>query len=329
MKFWFRHRLSIPALLLMPLSGLVWLVTRYRYRNRNQSSYPVPVVVIGNLTVGGTGKTPTIIWLVSLLQQQGFSTAVVSRGYRAAPTRDYPVLVNGSDTAASVGDEPKLIAQKTSAVVMIDPERHRAIEYLCALPSAQRPDVIISDDGMQHYRMSRDVEILMFDTLRGLGNGLLLPAGPLREPACRLKSVDFVLAKHSGPCEPDLPYFLASEKTGLAMDGQGIELPLQRVCIHTAIGNAESFRQTVTALGYDVVDVIAYRDHDVLPLEPLLRSELPILTTEKDAIKLTQWPESVYVLPYALDYDPEVTESILTRIKELIDEKRHHHSRAL
>ena len=329
MKFWYRQRLSSLALLLLPLSALVWCVSRYRYRHRNQASYPIPVVVVGNLTVGGTGKTPTLIWLINTLKREHHKVAVVSRGYRAKPTRDFPVMLDATDTAETIGDEPALIAQSTQAMVVIDPDRHRAVEFLCQLPADQRPDVIVSDDGMQHCRMARDLEILMYDTLRGLGNGCLIPAGPLRESSKRLSTVDLVLAKQQGPQLPDRAVEIARERIALAVNSKGASLPIQPVNLHTAIGNAESFQRTAESVGYSINRVEAYRDHDKLPLEPIQRSDLPVLTTEKDAVKLTSWPENVYVLPYELEYSPETATFLLNRIQELIDEKRRHHSRSL
>ncbi|EAR09766.1 tetraacyldisaccharide 4'-kinase [Reinekea blandensis] len=329
MKFWYRQRISFLALLLLPLSALVWCVSRYRYRHRNQNTYPIPVVVVGNLTVGGTGKTPTIIWLINTLQRHHYKVAVVSRGYRAKPTRSYPVLADYTDTAETIGDEPALIAQSTQAMVVIDPDRHRAVQFLCDLPAGQRPDVIVSDDGMQHYRMARDIEILMYDTLRGLGNGCLIPAGPLRESSQRLSSVSLVLAKQQGPQLPESAIEVAQEVIALAKNREGVELPRQTVNIHTAIGNAESFQRTAESVGYTVNRTVAYRDHDKLPLEPIQRSDFPVLTTEKDAVKLSSWPDNVYVLPYELKYGPETAHFLLHRIQELIDEKRRHHSRTL
>lgn len=329
MTFWYRTGLSFPALLLLPLSGLVWLITRIRYRHRNRKPYLFPVLVVGNLTVGGTGKTPTILWLISLLQRHGYRVAVVSRGYRARPDRPYPVTLLPKDTPVQVGDEPKLIQQKTGVTVVIDPNRHRAVQSLEALSPENRPDVVISDDGLQHHAMYRDYEILMIDAQRGFGNGRLLPAGPLRESASRMQTVDMVLAKHAGEYATKWQLSVGQSVVDLAENKSGERLAPQPVNLHSAIGNIDSFRQTAEQLGYRVQQQLSYRDHDCLPIEPILQSDLPVLTTEKDAVKLKSAPDNLYVLPFALDYGHTVAEAILARIKELTDEKSRHHSRTL
>ena len=147
----------------------------------------VPVVVVGNVTVGGTGKTPTVIALVQALRSAGFTPGVVSRGYGAKITQ--PTLVTPTSNAAQAGDEPLLIARRTGAPVFVCPDRVAAAEALC---NAHRDvDVIVSDDGLQHYRLERDAEIVVFDHRLG-GNGFLLPAGPLREPLSRKRDATLI-----------------------------------------------------------------------------------------------------------------------------------------
>lgn len=329
MNFWYRPTVSVPALLLLPLSGLVWLVAKFKRATRNLSAYSTPVIVVGNLTVGGTGKTPTIVWLVRQLQAQNYKVAVVSRGYKAIPNRSFPILLTDADSARNVGDEPKLIQRKTGAEVVIDPDRNRAVEFLLNQAADFKPDVIVSDDGLQHYRMYRDLEILMVDAQRGFGNGLLLPAGPLREPANRRNNLEFVFAKQAGIWSEKLRLICAEECTQLAANSAGELLQPQSVNLHSAIGNVESFRSTAEALGYVVQDIQSYRDHDLLPLDPIYASSLPVLTTEKDAIKLQVQPDNLYVLPYDLDYGDVAAKQLITRIKEIVDEKNRHHTRSL
>ena len=145
----------------------------------------MPVVVVGNLTAGGNGKTPVVIWLVERLQQQGLRVGVVSRGYGGKAER-YPLLLTPDTTTREAGDEPVLIAQRTGAPVAVSPVRREAVR---ALLSAHPLDLIITDDGLQHYALARDIEIVVVDGERRFGNGWWLPAGPMRERAGRLRQL--------------------------------------------------------------------------------------------------------------------------------------------
>ncbi|MDX1473985.1 MAG: tetraacyldisaccharide 4'-kinase [Reinekea sp.] len=326
MKFWYHSKLTIAALLLMPFSLITLIVSLFKRKFRSRHSYAVPVVVIGNLTVGGTGKTPTIIWLVNLLQSRDYRVAVVSRGYGAKPNQSFPILIADQHSAFEVGDEPTLIRNKTSADVVIDPDRDRAVRYLSELPLGQRPDVIISDDGMQHYRMARDIEILMIDPLRGFGNGLLLPAGPLRELPSRLRSVDYVLAKQKGPELPEGVVHTASVKTDMPINAQGEILAATQVHLCSAIGNIQSFIDTMIAVGFSVKVVHDFRDHQRLPDRVLSDKRLPIVVTEKDFVKLLAPADHIYFLPYGLEYSDEFKRELLTRIEGVFHEKSSHYS---
>lgn len=158
-----------------------WL--RRAWLKGRQQPLSVPVIVVGNLTVGGVGKTPLVIALAHYLTQKGLRVGIVSRGY-GAKIRTFPHCVQQGDTATLVGDEPKLLALKTGCPVVIAPKRLQAVQYLLEHYHSQ---VIISDDGLQHYAMPRTVEIVVVDGMRGMGSGLCLPAGPLRESERRLQ----------------------------------------------------------------------------------------------------------------------------------------------
>lgn len=180
--------------LLLPLSwlyGLVSGVIRLSYRLGWQKAWraPVPVVVVGNLTAGGNGKTPVVIWLVEQLQQRGIRVGVVSRGYGGKAER-YPLVLDDRTSTAQAGDEPVLIHQRTGAPVAVAPLRSDAVK---ALLSAHDLQMIVTDDGLQHYKLARDREIVVIDGVRRFGNGWWLPAGPMRERASRLQSVDAVI----------------------------------------------------------------------------------------------------------------------------------------
>ena len=187
--------------LLLPLSWLYGLVSGairlcYKLKLKRAWRAPVPVVVVGNLTAGGNGKTPVVVWLVEQLQQRGIRVGVVSRGY-GGKAESYPLLLSADTTTAQAGDEPVLIYQRTGAPVAVSPVRSDAVKAILA----QHPDVqiIVTDDGLQHYRLARDVEIVVIDGVRRFGNGWWLPAGPMRERAGRLKLVDAVIVNGGVP----------------------------------------------------------------------------------------------------------------------------------
>lgn len=186
------------ALLLAPLSWVFCLVSMLRrkgYQSRllQVTRLPVPVIVVGNISVGGTGKTPLVVWLVHFLRQAGYSPAVVSRGYGgrgAGGAHPWPQRVTPDSDATVVGDEAVLLARRCGCPMAVAPKRVTAARMVS---ENDRCDVIICDDGLQHYALARDIEIAVVDGMRGFGNGYCLPAGPLREPPSRLKSVDFVV----------------------------------------------------------------------------------------------------------------------------------------
>ena len=175
-------------------SLLFWLISQLRHALfclGIKSSYraPKPVIIVGNLSVGGNGKTPVVVWLVEELKKRGLRVGVISRGY-GGKSKTYPLFVTENTRPIEGGDEPVLIAKRTNAPVVISPNRQQAIELLL---SQAECDIIVSDDGLQHYKLQRDLEIVVMDAERALGNGFVLPAGPLRELPSRLKSVDFVI----------------------------------------------------------------------------------------------------------------------------------------
>ncbi|MDU7099681.1 MAG: tetraacyldisaccharide 4'-kinase, partial [Enterobacter sp.] len=203
-------------LLLLPLSwlyGLVSGIIRLLYRLGVKRAWraPVPVVVVGNLTAGGNGKTPVVIWLVEQLQKRGIRPGVVSRGY-GGKAAHYPLLLTAETTTAEAGDEPVLIFQRTGAPVAVSPVRSDAVRALLAEHAVQ---IIITDDGLQHYALARDKEIVVIDGVRRFGNGWWLPAGPMRERASRLKSVDAVIVNGGEAKTGEIPMHL---QPGLAIN---------------------------------------------------------------------------------------------------------------
>ena len=247
---------------------------------------PVPLVVVGNITVGGTGKTPLILWLIEHCQRKGLRVGVVSRGYGATPPQ-FPWRVSAEQSAAQAGDEPLLIVQRTGVPLMIDPDRSRAVKALLASESL---DLILSDDGMQHYRLARDLELVLIDNARGLGNGRCLPAGPLREPVERLQSVDAVL--YNGACsDPQGGFAFELKPTALINLLTGERQPLdyfpaeQALHAVAGIGNPQRFFTTLETLHWRPI-AHAFADHALYSAEALsFTPQLPVVMTEKDAVK--------------------------------------------
>jgi tetraacyldisaccharide 4'-kinase len=281
-----------PALgLLRPLEWLYRTVVqrkRARFLAGEGEIYraPVPVVVVGNITVGGTGKTPMILWLIEHCRRQGLRVGVVSRGYGAQPPQ-LPWRVRADQTASVAGDEPLLIVQRSDVPLMIDPDRGRAV---AALLAAEPLDLILSDDGLQHYRLARDLELVLIDAARGLGNRHCLPAGPLREPVERLQSVDALLY-NGASSDPQEGYGFTLRPRTLVNLRSGQQFPLSHFpagqALHAVagIGNPQRFFNTLEGLHWRPV-AHAFADHAPYSAELLSFSpELPVLMTEKDAVK--------------------------------------------
>ncbi|WP_415755024.1 tetraacyldisaccharide 4'-kinase [Pseudomonas leptonychotis] len=281
-----------PALgLLRPLEWLYRTVVqrkRARFLAGEGDIYraPVPVVVVGNITVGGTGKTPMILWLIEHCHRQGLRVGVVSRGYGAQPPQ-LPWRVQVDQTASVAGDEPLLIVQRSGVPLMIDPDRGRAV---AALLAAEPLDLILSDDGLQHYRLARDLELVLIDAARGLGNQHCLPAGPLREPIERLQSVDALLY-NGATHDPQAGYGFTLRPRTLVNLRSGEQRPIshfppgQSLHAVAGIGNPQRFFNTLEGLHWRPV-THAFADHAAYSAELLNFSPtLPLVMTEKDAVK--------------------------------------------
>lgn len=281
-----------PALgLLRPLEWLYRAVVqrkRARFLAGEGEIYraPVPVVVVGNITVGGTGKTPMILWLIEHCRRQGLRVGVVSRGYGAQPPH-WPWRVQADQTASVAGDEPLLIVQRSRVPLVIDPDRSRAVTALLMTESL---DLILSDDGLQHYRLARDLELVLIDAARGLGNRRCLPAGPLREPVERLQSVDALLY-NGAASDPEGGYAFSLQPRALINLRSGEQRPLSHFppgqALHAVagIGNPQRFFNTLEGLHWRPV-AHAFADHAPYSAELLAFSPaLPLVMTEKDAVK--------------------------------------------
>ena len=246
---------------------------------------PVPVIVVGNVSVGGTGKTPFVIWLADQLKQRGRKVGIVTRGYRGKGT-EWPRVVAADSDPEEVGDEPVLLARRTRCPVVAGPDRVACVE---ALLEHMRVDVVLSDDGLQHYRLARAFEIAVVDGLRGMGNGLCLPAGPLREPPSRLQEVDAIVVNgagwgHAGVFRADA----VVTKVYHLKDGAERTLESFRdkpVHAVAGIGNPQRFFDLLLAADLDV-DAHPLEDHAEITLDELTFDEPgAVLITEKDAVK--------------------------------------------
>lgn len=275
--------------LLRPLAALFGWTAAWRRRRLQHAAIPlaVPVIVVGNLSVGGTGKTPFTIWLVQRLREWGFKPGVISRGYGGRAPH-YPFAVGPSCKPTESGDEPLLIAQRTGVPVMVDPDRLAAARALIA----QGVNIIVSDDGLQHYRLARDLEICVVDGQRGFGNAALLPAGPLREPVDRLAEIPLVVVNGGGMNLPHAGRLDMQLRAGLAvpLSGGGDPLRLdrlrgQRVHAVAGIGNPQRFFASLRERGIEVIEHAFPDHHDYAATDLHFNDALPVLMTDKDAIK--------------------------------------------
>lgn len=331
MPFWYTH--SKLAWLLLPFSLLFWLVSQIRralFSLGLKKSYraPKPVVIVGNLSVGGNGKTPVVVWLVEELKKRGLRAGVISRGY-GSKAKQYPLLVTAETNPIEGGDEPVLIAKRTGVPVVISPNRQQAIELLL---QQHECDIIISDDGLQHYKLQRDLEIVVMDAERALGNGFVLPAGPLRELPSRLKTVDIVITNGGKNQFSDavmrlVPHFAinlkTNEKRPLSEFQQGSAI--------AGIGNPQRFFTMLEKLGIQLNQTQAFQDHqhfEAAQLEKLAENQ-PLFMTEKDAVKCQSFAkENWWYVPVEADISDaekqgENLPHFWAKIHALVEQYRH------
>lgn len=321
-RAWYQQALWLK--LLRPFSVVFSYLVKRRFQrySRNATAYhaPVPLIVVGNITVGGTGKTPVVLALIEALREQGYRPGVVSRGYGGRPPY-YPWCVESGQRASMTGDEPLLIKSRAHVPVVIDPNRPAAVKHLLSVSDC---NIVISDDGLQHYALARSIEIAVIDGVRGFGNQRCLPEGPLREPFERLNRVDFIL-QNGGEClqhsKADVFVLAATHLTRLNTDisytvdhWQALfgTATVHAVC---GIGHPERFYQTLSCLGLKVIqhsfaDHHAYSQDDFLGLQ-----HHPIVMTEKDAVKCVgfELPEC-WVLHVSAELSHHFKESFLQRL---------------
>ncbi|MBA3582379.1 MAG: lipid A export permease/ATP-binding protein MsbA [Gammaproteobacteria bacterium] len=303
-RMWYGHHPL--AQLLAPLGyvfGLLATTRRlmYRWGMLKRKKMPVPVIVIGNITVGGTGKTPLVIWMALHLQKLGYRPGIVSRGYKGK-AKEWPLLVTENTDPRLCGDEPLLVVKRTQCPVVIAPSRPAAAQALLEWTDC---DIIISDDGLQHYALERDIEIVVADGARGFGNGLLLPAGPMRETKTRLQAVDYVIV--NGARLPGAYSMRVKGDMLINLADINQQRPLQTLhglTVHAvaAIGNPERFFDLLRRQGLEVIEHRFMDHHSFSATNLRFNNDFPVVMTEKDAVKCGHLvskfpPERLWYLP--------------------------------
>lgn len=357
-RLWYQRKPFWLLVLLSPLSVLFAGVVAcrraaYRYGLLRCVRVARPVIVVGNISVGGTGKTPLVIWLAEQLQSRGKRAGIILRGYggRAA---QWPLDVNPDTSVAEAGDEAVLLAERTGAIVVAGPDRVAAARRAIDLGA----DVVLSDDGLQHYRLARDCEIAVIDAERGLGNGWLLPAGPLREPASRLRSVALVV-RNQRPSAPPEDAAAASSSAGAAGKedngvfdrlGNAMRTP-HRITIRArlvqaialvsgeirplesfrgaqvhavaGIGNPQSFFDALRLAGLRV-HARALSDHAAFSQAELeFGDQAPVLMTEKDAVKCRSRADTRHwAVRLAIEVDAADTARVVTLLDDVLRSDR-------
>lgn len=330
LKAWYSNNVWVK--LLQPVSYLLQMLAsrrRQHYIRKVNELWksPVPVVVVGNINLGGTGKSPLVIWLAQQFRAAGFKPGIVARGYGGnAP--QYPFEVTAASKPSEAGEEAVMIAERTACPVVVDKDRTKAVQKLLVSNAC---DIVICDDGLQHYALQRDVEIAVLDGKKGLGNGLCIPAGPLREPPGRLREVDFVVI--NGQESLDLP--CAATHMALKADAW-VNLHTKEELAITAwpgskqvhavagIGNPNRFFDTMRELGFDVVEHL-FEDHQIYHVSDVVFSDkLPVVMTEKDAVKCRLlnrelMHDDYWYLRVSVDMDDQFLKQVIARLER--DEK--------
>lgn len=296
--------------------SLIVLFRQYLYKNNILSSYkaPLPVIIVGNISVGGTGKTPLVIYFSELLQQMGLRPGIVLRGYKSRAIGT--IFVDKNSDPKFVGDEAVLLAQRCNCPVVIDKRRVNAVKQLIAKCDV---DIILCDDGLQHYALQRDIEIAVSDIKQGFGNGYCLPMGPLREPKQRLQKVDINITNGQdmhlefGKIYPLLRLHNNANKTINDFVGQ-------KVHAVAGIGMPAKFFQALAKHDIEVVPH-AYPDHHEFRMQDInFADNLPVLMTEKDAVKCRYFAN---IQHWSVTVTAIVTEKIKDQFMKRVQEAIH------
>jgi tetraacyldisaccharide 4'-kinase len=319
---WFDQRRLTPALwLLLPLAWLYAGLSALNRRLAKPERLPVPVIVVGNVIIGGAGKTPLTLWLAQQLKARGWRPGIVSRGY--GRSGDEIRAVSVQSRAEDVGDEPLLLARRSGVPVWVG--RRRAAAGAALLAAHPEVNVVLCDDGLQHYALARDVELVVFDT-RGAGNGWRLPVGPLREPLSRLVSVDAIVCngKPKNPLPAATPSFEMALGASLfyRLDDAGQTTSAEslrgRGPLHAlaGIGNPERFFRTLAGLGLQC-ETHSFPDHHrYVAADLAFAKDGILLMTEKDAVKCVELTAGeTWVLPVEAELSPALIDLIVEKLR--------------
>ncbi len=290
---------------------------RWAYRRGILKTYQasVPVIIVGNLTVGGTGKTPVVIWLVNCLRQAGYHPGVISRGY-GGQAKNWPQRVTADSDPRWVGDEPVLVAKRCACPVVVGPDRSDDVR--CLLTRSQ-VDVIVSDDGLQHYALARDIEIVVLDGDRRFGNQYCLPAGPLREPLSRLLTVQFLLNNGGVPQQQEIAMRLNMQQViNLLNSEQRRDIASfagQKVHAVAGIGHPQRFFDQLKSYKINIIEH-KFADHfDFTAAHFDCLENVPVLMTEKDAVKCSSFAKPhMWFVPVEADIAASVADQIIVQL---------------
>jgi tetraacyldisaccharide 4'-kinase len=289
----------------------------YQWGIKKVTHFPIPVIIVGNITVGGSGKTPLLIELAKFLTKKNWRPGIISRGY-GGKAKSYPAFVHKKSNPRELGDEPLLIARQTSCPTVVDPKRCRAVNRLLEKTDC---NIVLSDDGLQHLALGRNIEIVVIDGQHRFGNHLCLPAGPLREPISRLKTVDFIVTKgkaHVNEYEmmlyPDHFYQLIQPENKKNLH----YFTGKKLHAVAGIGNPEQFFSSLRALGLHIIEH-AFPDHHFFKASDLaFGTEAIILMTEKDAVKCERLADArLWCLKTITKVDATFFAALLKRIANL------------
>ena len=311
---------SLVSLLLLPFSAVFLLISfvrkiLYRFNFLRSFKLKIPVIVVGNITSGGTGKTPLIIYLANELKKNGYRPGIISRGYGSKGGG--MIEASQKNDAADVGDEPMLIQKHTHLPVFVSKDRVSAAKAL--LKKYKKTDVILSDDGMQHFRLKRDIEVLVIDGTRKFGNGYLLPAGPLREFSSKLKTVDAIVCNHKKVIDGSYlmkykGYFLINLKTNKKIHLSNLRL--KNIHAIAGIGNPNRFFDYLKTFNIEFNSSI-FQDHYRFSKKDFRNmNDKNIIMTEKDAVKCQKFSrKNFWYLPVTAEVDSKFIDVILKKLR--------------
>ena len=323
--YWYAR--SPWLLLLTPLS-LVFRIVAWLRRNAYRAGLlrsqrvALPVIIIGNITVGGTGKTPLVIWLAEYLQEKGYHPGIISRGY-GGKASGWPQQVRPDSDPAMVGDEAVLLAGATGCPMAVGPDR---VANATALIKHSECDVILSDDGLQHYALQRDIEIIVIDGVRRFGTGFSIPAGPMREPAKRLKEADLVVINGLGGGQEHIMRMRPGDAHSLTDSSNKRPLAdfrAQAVHAVAGIGNPERFFQSLQQLGMQLEKHVFPDHYKFTATDIRFGDNKPVIMTEKDAVKCRYFAsENDWYIPVTV----QMSADFCQRLDELLPARPGEHA---